>query len=46
MEKGNFRTISDCTYMETYQALEECDLNERKKFGWLKSNKKLQWSMA
>ena len=46
MEKGNFRTISDCTYMETYQALEECDLNEKKKFGWLKSNKKLQWSMA
>ena len=31
MEKGNFRTISDCTYMETYQALEECDLNEKKK---------------
>ena len=38
MEKGNFRTISDCTYMETYEALEECNLNE--KFGWLKSKKK------
>ena len=44
MEKGTFRTISDCTYMETYQALEECNLNE--KFGWLKSNKKLEWSIA
>ena len=44
MEKGTFRTISDCTFMETYQALEECNLNE--KFGWLKSNKKLEWSIA
>ena len=46
-EKGTFRTVSDCTYMEAYQALEECDLNEIKKnYGWLKSNKKLEWSLA